>query len=169
MLAGMAEAIHTRPFEISESEYSRTLVALLRRRMVAFDVLAGLIVTLVARYVVHFEWPVAAAMFPLPAIIGFFRMPRRVRRMAAHPNSARPVGRITLHVDAEGMLYASSAAEPAILKWEEVRSIRLVDGLYVVDGGFDDFLVHPSAFAMAADERQFQETARKRVRRIGGF
>lgn len=163
----MAEAIHTRPFELSPSEYSATMIELLRKRMVWFDVLAGVVVVLVAKYVVHLEDVIAIALFPFPLIIGFFRMPFRVRKMVN--SGKRPVGRITFHTDEEGIVYSSAVTEPAILKWDELRSIRLIAGNYVVDGGYDEFLVHPSAFATAMDERAFQEMARKRVKRVGGF
>lgn len=165
----MPEAINTRPFELSASEYSATMVALLRKRMVWFDLLAGAITVLLAKYVVHLEDVIAIALFPFPIIIGFFRMPFRVRKMANSPTSKRPIGRVTFHADAEGIVYSSTAAEPAILKWEELRSIRLMADNYVLDAGFDEFLVHPSAFTAAADERAFQEAARQRVKRVGGF
>ncbi|MGV3618250.1 MAG: hypothetical protein ACO1SV_23225 [Fimbriimonas sp.] len=165
----MASAIHTRPFELSPTEYAATMIALLRRRMIAFDILAAVIVVLIARYMVLLPWWQAAALFPFPIIIGFVRMPWRVKKMANNPTTGRPVGRITFHVDEEGILYSSPSAEPVILKWDELRSIRLIGGNYVVDGGFDDFLVHPSAFATADDERRFQQMARERVKRIGGF
>lgn len=89
--------------------------------------------------------------------------------MAEAPTSKRPIGRITFHVDQEGIVYSSPTAEPAILKWDELRSVRLIGGNYVIDGGFDEFLVHPSAFASAADERTFQTMSKAHVKRTGGF
>lgn len=165
----MPEAIHTRPFELAPSEYSATMITLLRRRMIGFDVLAGVLVVLVAKLIIRLEDPLAYLLFPFPMIIGFFRMPFRVRKMAEGPNSKRPVGRATFYVNEEEVLYSSPTAEPAILKWDELRSIRLIGGNYVIDGGFDEFLVHPSAFATAADERAFQAMAKERVKRVGGF
>jgi hypothetical protein len=165
----MPEAIHTRPFELAPSEYSATMVQLLRQRMVWFDIFAGILVVVVAKFVIRLQDPLSYFLFPFPIIIGFFRMPFRVRKMAESPNSKRPVGRVTFHVDEEGVLYSSPTAEPVILKWDELRSVRLIGGNYVIDGGFDEFLVHPSAFATAADERAFQSMTKARVKRTGGF
>lgn len=165
----MAEAIHTRPFELSPSEYSATMTEVLRKRMVWFDVLAGVLVVVLAKFVVHLEDPLSYVLFPFPIIIGFFRVPFRVRKMADSPTSKRPIGRVTFHVDAEGVLYSSPTAEPVILKWDELRAVKLIGGNYVIDGGFDEFLVHPSAFATVADERAFQTMTKARVKRVGGF
>ena len=163
MLLSMTEAIHTRPFEFSPSEYTEAMTAFLRRRMFIFDVIAGVIVVVVARFLVHLDWMYVIPLFPLVLIIGFVRMPWRVRKLQ------RPVGRITFHIDEEGIVYSSSAIEPAILKWGELKSVRLIGGAYVIDGGFDDFFVHPAAFEGAEDERRFQEMARQRVGRVAGF
>lgn len=165
----MTDLIRTRPYEITEKEYVAAMIVHKRAGTVLLDLFAGVLVFAVARFVLNFDLARSFLMAPAPLIIGWFRMPFRVEKIAAHPYSNRPVGSITFSIDEEGIIYASSAVEPSILKWSELRSVKLSGGLYVLDAGFEELLVHPQAFETADDERKFQAETRKHVRKIRGF
>jgi hypothetical protein len=165
----MTSSIETRPFEIEKDRFIEASILRMRLRFAAFDLFACLLVYVVLRFVVRVDPLTSILLSPVPLLIGFFRLPGRVRRLAEGPKSPVPVGRVTFHVDAEGIIYSSSAAEPAVVKWDEILSIRLIKGLYFIDVGFDELVVAPSAFATNGDEEKFRREAQSRVKRTGGF
>lgn len=169
MLQPMVGRIDTNAREISEQEYLDATVARARPRAMALDFVASILLFLVAAYVIKLDLPVAAALVPSLMVLGWYRLPGRIRKMADHHTSNRPVGPITFTVDEEGVIYASSAVEPTVLKWPEIRSVTLVKGIYFIDAGFEDLLFHPSAFESSIDEQNFQAELRTRGVRTGGF
>lgn len=166
LLQIMTESIHTQPFEISEEDFVATMIQLLRQRMWGFDFMACVMVYLASYLFIHLPIEQVILVTPGPAIIGYFRMPFRVRKLA---KTAKPMGQITFHADEEGIIYSSSTNEPAVLNWKELKSIKKIARLYVVDAGYDDFLVSSSAFVGATDELNFQTIAKKNTRKVVGF
>lgn len=164
----MSATIRTRSFEVPEAEYIKALVFLQRKRMWIFDVIAAVLTTVVGHYLVGLAWPISIVLAPCVFVLGYLRLPMRVKRQISMSRVSRPHGAITFHIDAEGIIYFSLSNEPAVVKWEEIRRVVRYEKNYWIDAGFDDYLITSDAFETASDELAFQQRlAEKNVKRLG--